>query len=141
MGRARLLYFFTDSTLQVGGATIDGCFTCIEWQPGVEGDIQVLEIAAVAFALATFAPFVHGRRLICYTDNQGNVYAYTKGASRLPGMHAWICLLYWMQLELQCELRFVFVPGHDNAVADYITQAPLKECVKNLARLQYLAPI
>ena len=136
-----LSHFYTDLTLWAGGATFLDYLTFIPWPLHLGTSIQALELATILVALYTFAPMMKGSRLICFTDNNANVKALEKGASENTVVHAIIQEIYWAHLQLQTQVRLVFIPGRTNIIADKISRCTsAAEAALAFPHLQFLEP-
>lgn len=134
-----LSHFYTDLTLWAGGATFLDYLTFIPWPLHLGTSIQALELATILVALYTFAPMMKGSRLICFTDNNANVKALEKGASENTVVHAIIQEIYWAHLQLQTQVRLVFIPGRTNIIADKISRCTsAAEAALAFPHLQFL---
>lgn len=95
------------------------------------------ELYAVARAVATFAPHLHGKQCILHCDCEPVVKAWNKGNSKQEGMTELLRTLLFICATDDIELQIVFLPGKSNELADVLSRGQIvrfRDCLKGHSR-------
>ena len=117
--------FSTDACLSGIGGFFDGRFFHSAYPPFIDPvslTIASLEMLAVTISVKLWSEDLRGQRVLVRTDNQNTELALNTGRSRVPFVQSCLRELWFYASLFDFELRALYIPGHENTIADSLSR-------------------
>ena len=117
--------FSTDACLSGIGGFFDGRFFHSAYPPFIDPvslTIASLEMLAVTISVKLWSEDLRGQRVLVRTDNQNTELAINTGRSRVPFVQSCLRELWFYASLFDFELRALYIPGHENTIADSLSR-------------------
>ena len=117
--------FCTDACISGIGGFFDGRFFHSSYPPFIDTallSIASVEMLAVIVSLKLWSEELRGQRILVRTDNQNTELAINTGRSRVPFVQSCLRELWFYASRFDFELRALYIPGHQNTIADSLSR-------------------
>ena len=118
--------FRTDAYISGVGGFFDGRFFHSCYPPFIHTallSITSLEMLALIVSLKLWSEELCGQRILVRTDNQNTELAIKTGRSRVPFVQSCLRELWFYASRFDFKLRTLYIPGHQNIIADSLSLA------------------
>ena len=117
----------TDACTVGGGATLGDFQWCYwNWQydfPHLcESHINILETMCAVLSIYRWAPLLHHRKVILYTDNTTTKSVFSKGRCNNQYIMAHMRILFWLSNYYEFDIECHYLPGKFNVYSDSISR-------------------
>jgi len=116
----------TDACNAGAGGYFNGDFFYTNWKTDMpevcDMHINIKETLSIVLAACRWCAVWKNKRVIIKTDNKTARAFINKGSCKIPFVMTWLRHFWWLKATFNFSVRAVYIPGHENVVADAISR-------------------